>query len=222
MASRTLTALGVLGGLSIIGVGIAYSIHRKRSTSADLGRGPAVVGVVKKNGRTLTHYRGNVTIADRLRIIEDLVAKSTQDPYVRTLAQQITRHCPSRDHECETRAIFDYVVRNVRYTGDISPVDLEGNGKPEPVDLYQSAEYTLNEAKGGDCDDHTIAVRALASALGIPNSSRVCSYVDETSPYSHIYPTAEVGVKKVALDTTLMEPKYGKEMPYSRVMDYPQ
>jgi transglutaminase-like putative cysteine protease len=222
MTNRTLTALGIAGGLAVIGAGVAYSISRKRQASGALGRGPSVVGVVKNNGRTMTHYRGPITIDTRLRIIEHMVAKSSMDPGIRTLAQRLTRHCASRDHACETKAIFDHVASKVRYTGDIAPIDLDGNGQPEAVDLYQSADYTLNEAKGGDCDDHTIAVRSLTTVMGIPNASRVASYVDSNSPYSHIYPVAVVGGRKVPMDTTLVKPVYGREIPATRVLDYPR
>jgi hypothetical protein len=226
MTSRALTALGIAGGLAVIGAGVAYSVQRRRSGSGSLGRalsrGVRVVEVVERNGRKLTHFRGPITIEDRLKIIEHMVMKSSKDPGIHAVAKQITRHCKSRDQLCELRAIHDHVVGNVRYTGDVAPVDLEGDGKREPVDVYQSADFTLNVAKAGDCDDHTITVRSLATVLGIPNHNRATSYLTALSPYSHIYGVGEVGGRKVAVDTTLERPQLGREIPFTRVLDYPR
>lgn len=61
------------------------------------------------------------------------------DPRMRQLGLSVTRSCPARDDKCELRAIFDFVTRNVRYTGDIALKD-----------TFQSALRTLQFA-GGDC-----------------------------------------------------------------------
>jgi hypothetical protein len=58
---------------------------------------------------------------------------------MRRIGLLVTQHCPPRDDTCELQAIFDFIVRNVRYTGDIT-------GK----DTFQSALRTL-QMGGGDC-----------------------------------------------------------------------
>jgi hypothetical protein len=51
----------------------------------------------------------------------------------------VTQLCPARDDMCELQAIYDFIVRNVRYTGDVT-------GR----DTYQSALTSL-QFGGGDC-----------------------------------------------------------------------
>lgn len=82
------------------------------------------------------------TLEDRIKILRQLVWSpngGARDPLLRNLGLQVTRHCPARDDMCELRAIFDFITKNVRYTGDIT-------GK----DTFQTAFRTL-QFGGGDC-----------------------------------------------------------------------
>jgi len=100
---------------------------------------------------TLTHYRSNnMPIEERVGYIQDMVWKSVQDPRFRKFALSVTKHCPSRDGECEAKAIFDYVYKNVRYTGDIAPVKMGRNGPVEGIDYFPSAKRVI-EFGAEDC-----------------------------------------------------------------------
>jgi transglutaminase-like putative cysteine protease len=181
------------------------------------------MGRTKKNGMVLTHYRDSkMPIEMRVGLIQDRVWESVRDPEMRKLALAITQKCPARDGECEARAIFDYVRRNVRYTGDVAPVKMGRNGPVEAIDYFQSAKRTL-EFKGGDCDDHDTVSATLLALNGITPRLRV------TAPrkhdiWRHIYTVAglpkENPTKWIALDTTLDPAKFGKEAPYAKHKDF--
>lgn len=82
------------------------------------------------------------TLEDRVAKLRDLVYATTgglRDPLMRQIGLLVTRHCPPRDDMCELQAVFDYVVKNIRYTGDIVFKD-----------TFQSALRT-QQYHGGDC-----------------------------------------------------------------------
>jgi len=151
MESKTRDVLlwtGAASGLAAL----AYCVYRLATRTTDtvpagMGR---IEGSTKKNGMTLTHHRGSMTIDKRIAIMHDLVWQGVQDPEMRKLALSITQHCQARDGRCEAKAVYDWVRKNARYTGDVAPVKMGANGPLEAVDLYQTAKRTI-EFRGGDC-----------------------------------------------------------------------
>jgi transglutaminase-like putative cysteine protease len=190
-------------------------------------KAPAPVGTFTERGYTLKHYRkDDLPIEERVAILQDLTAHSVKSPTMRKLALRVTKKCPARDTECESKAIFDWVRGNIRYTGDVAPHKLGRDGPVEGVDLFQSAERTV-EFGGGDCDDHSTLNCTLAILNGIP-----CRYVT-TSPtsdkkkddYSHIFPAHGVPKtaprKWVAADTTLTHGnRYGVIAPHGKALQF--
>lgn len=148
MKTGTKIGIGIaVGGLAALGIGIAVAVKRKNETG--LGR-PSKIKVTKKDGMTVTHYRGKLPIGERVGLIQDLVFQGVQDPAMRKLALSITKNCPARDGKCEANAIDLWVRQNIRYTGDIGPVKLGRHGPVEAIDLFQHPKRTV-EFKGGDC-----------------------------------------------------------------------
>ena len=144
MASKLLGFVLLGGGLVAVTAG-AVVLARGRHTSL-LGR-----ETVKSGGMTLVaHRKKKLPIKERVGILQDLTHKSVKDPQMRKLALHITRNCASRDEECEARAIYDWIKKNIRYTGDIGAHKLGRNGPVEGVDLFQTAARTV-EFGGGDC-----------------------------------------------------------------------
>lgn len=220
-------AIGALGVLGLgVGVGVAVSrSNRTRSLSGPLGR--TEVKKLAKGGMTLTQYtaKDNIPIRERVAIIQDLIHESVKQPEMRKLALSITRHCAARDGVCESRAIYEWVRRNIRYTGDIAPHKHGRNGAYEPIDLFQRADRTV-EFAGGDCDDHTILVSSLAILNGIQAKARVTSRTSsKEEDYTHIYPI--LGVPKMrpaewlAADTTLPGRRFNVEAPHAKRLDFP-
>jgi transglutaminase-like putative cysteine protease len=172
--------------------------------------------------RTVLRESQNMTIQERIGSIQKLVEKSVMDPEMRKLSLKITSHCPERDGMCEAKAIYKYVKKHMRYTGDIAPVKMS-SGETEGIDLYQSARRTL-ELGAGDCDDGSILVSTLLATSGITPRLRVTAE-DPNGEEGHIYPLAMLPkfapTYAVALDTTLPgSNKFGVEMPAGRVTDY--
>lgn len=82
------------------------------------------------------------SLQDRVDILKEQVwskAGGLRDPTMRRIGLMVTQHCPPRDDLCELQAIFDFVAKNVRYTGDITYKD-----------TFQSGLRTL-QMGGGDC-----------------------------------------------------------------------
>jgi hypothetical protein len=129
---------------------------------------------------------------------------------MRHIGLQVTQHCPPRNDVCELQAIFDFTVRNVRYTGDIA-------GR----DTFQKALRTLQYG-GGDCDDHSIVNAVLAMENGFFSKVRITSNTGAT--WDHIYALAGVPkhnpVRYIPLDTTLGPGKFGKEPRRAKFVDF--
>lgn len=102
--------------------------------------------------------------------------------------------CAARDADCEIVAVWNFLVLNCRYTGDL-----------DGYDTYQDLRTTL-QGGGGDCDDFTIAFCALLRAVGYSCAARVISL--NGKHWAHVYPLVQhPGGYWVSLDAT--EP--GKE-----------
>jgi len=183
-----------------------------------------------------------MTIKDRVFLLQGLVAKSVKDPAIRKLALGVTGHgaqnvvlqggdkltvqgrgCEARDDMCEAEAIFDWVAnpKHVRYTGDTGAHALSPGGPVEPVDEFQTALRTV-EYRGGDCDDHAVLNAALAIKNGFAAKFRITSNTGES--WDHIY--TMVGVPKlsptkwVALDTTLGTGYFNKQPKRAKQVDF--
>lgn len=132
------------------------------------------------------------------------------DARLRQLGLEVTSACPARNDMCELDAIYQFVKRNVRYTGDISFKD-----------TFQSAWRTL-QFGGGDCDDHAALVAVLAMENGFTCKFRITSNTGAT--WDHIF--CVVGVPKVSprrwvpLDTTLPRGQVGTHPPMAKYKDF--
>lgn len=133
-----------------------------------------------------------------------------RDPYMRQLGLLVTRACAARNDMCELQAVFDFVVKNVRYTGDIAFKD-----------TFQTALRTLQYG-GGDCDDHSVLCAVLAMENGFQTKFRITSNTGAT--WDHIYCLA--GVPKhdpkewIPLDTTLGNGRFGRNPPQAKHQDF--
>lgn len=243
MSPTTRKKIGLVAGLLGVGtmVGALIYLARKQSGLAGPSNGfgfppkyryvpgqarrAPLIGESDAGGMKIQHRRSaNMPIEERVASIQDMVWVGMQDPRMRKLALQITKHCPERDGMCEAKAIYQYVKANVRYTGDAAPVKMGRNGPVEGVDVFQSGKRTL-EFQGGDCDDQTILASTLLAWNGITPRMRVTAS-SRNGEDEHIYPIAGLPKtapsKWIALDTTLPGTnKFGVEMPAGRITDFP-
>jgi hypothetical protein len=117
--------------------------------------------------------------------------------------------CRARDYLCEIVAIWNFVVLNVRYTGDV-----------DGYDTYQDLRTTL-EAGGGDCDDMAVAFCALLRSLGYECAARVISL--DGRYWAHVYPLVNHPKRGwIPLDATETGKKPGWEFGQAQAkLDFP-
>lgn len=151
-------------------------------------------------------------IGGRIALLRQNVAKSIRDPEIsRQLGLGITRACPWRDDRCELEAIWYFMHRNIRYTGDI-----------QGYDTFQTARRTL-QYRGGDCDDGFTLVTTLGLGNGFPMKGRITKNV-AGGPWAHIYPLAGVPRNAprvwVPLDWTLGYKHFGAHPPQASFLEF--
>jgi hypothetical protein len=164
-------------------------------------------------------YRVN-NIEERLAGVAKQIMVSVRDPRVRQLAVSIVSRrsrkpneqngdggwaIPERDYWGEVKAIFNWMRANVRYIRDTSTID-----------TFATAMRTI-EARGGDCDDYTIALGALLMSIGYSVRMKTIQTKD-SDDWNHIY--LQVGLppgkptKWRSLDASVAQPA-GWEAPSS-------
>ena len=154
------------------------------------------------------------TLDDRIHVLRKLTWEKhggLKDPRMRQIGLAVTDGCPPRDDMCELRAIFDFIVRNIRYTGDIA-------GK----DTFQTALRTMQYG-GGDCDDHSVLAAVLAMENGFTCKWRITS--NTGASWDHIYcmaaiPKLRPGGRWIALDTTMGAGKFNRQPPQAKHRDF--
>ena len=131
-------------------------------------------------------------------------------PEVRAKAQELTRNAHS-DLE-KTRAIYDYVARNIRY------VSLSfGVGRYQP---HAAADVLAHQY--GDCKDKTTLLEALLESVGIqawPALLMASGYMDDVpSPleFDHVISYLVVDGQELWLDSTLGVAPFGYLLPNVR------
>ena len=222
---------------SLIGLGAllvgGYLFYRKRKYGSALGRArlvdrryaeaPITGGYSDGDMKTTLRASNDMPIEERVASLQAMIFKSVQDPEMRKLALKITSGCPERDGRCEAEAIYHYVKKNVRYSGDIAPIKFP-SGEVEGIDLYQSARRTL-EFGAGDCDDSSVLIATLLSLNGITARLRVMTE-RKGDEWSHVLPLA--GLPKteptewVSVDATLPGDKsFGEQIPFADALDFP-
>ena len=104
----------------------------------------------------------------KINEIRKLIKEGKQDPFIYRLARQILQGTPARNGEMEARAIFNWVRKNIRYTGDV-----------KGLDTFQRARRTV-ELRAGDCDDMTILIASLLESTGHNVKLKVVSAQGDT------------------------------------------
>lgn len=237
--SRSPVFWGALGVVAV-GVGVAL-VSKRRQLRGPIGRGaagptpkliarnpaklPVPTEVIKVGDRVLTRYEAkDISIDERLKLIQGRVWQGVNDPRVRQLALKLTQSCGRDDGPCEAQRIFEAVKAKVRYTGDVGPVKNPKTGVVEGIDYYQNPMVTW-EYGGGDCDDAMGLIGALLAVIGHTVRFRV-SAPTAFSDWEHIYPVTllpkDRPSKATAVDITLpwANAKIGSEAKYGKARDY--
>ena len=167
----------------------------------------------------LESYEVGESLDARAKILRKLIwspEAGLRNPKMLYLARQVTRACAARDAMCELRSIYQFVIENVRYTGDIAGAD-----------TFSAPLRTL-QMGGEDCDGHMALNAALAIANGFRCKMRITSNRGVT--WDHIYCLAGMpkgqGATWIALDTTLARgrtdySRFNQEPPRAKYQDFP-
>jgi len=139
----------------------------------------------------------SITVAHMRRLID----AGKKDPTVHELAAQIIQQCRVRafDWMGEARAIYNWVLRNIRFTRDVY-------GKET---LHAAAE--ILRLRIGDCDDFTILLCSLLGTIG--HKTRIVTiagHPQDPTQFSHVFPEVLIGDKWITVDAARRSPAFGK------------
>ena len=99
----------------------------------------------------MTVYDVKLTDSNRatyesVEVIKKLIDQGKKDMVIRTLAEKITQYIPQKDYKREVKAIYNFVVRRLRYTKDIHRVET----------VHRARDLLRRHKKAADCDDFVI------------------------------------------------------------------
>ena len=158
----------------------------------------------------IAHLDGDPGVEQTISWMREMIRQGKQDPGVHELALSILTKAavPAYDWRGEARAIFNAVLRNMRFTRDV-----HGNET-----LHAAPD--LMRMKAGDCDDFTILMLSLAQSVGFPGRILTIatdapwlgpsSIPAEAPEFCHVYPEVEIDGRWVALDAARQHPAFGK------------
>jgi hypothetical protein len=150
---------------------------------------------------------GDRGTAQTIDLIRRAWRDSQVDPYVRATAGRILQGVPPHDDLAECRAIFRWVLRNIRFTKD--PVDFE---------TVSGAKWTLAH-RMGDCDDiNAVLLPALLSITGHPvRLVTIANHPAAPDVFSHIYAEVLINGRWIPVDAARTNPRFGSApVRYSR------
>lgn len=160
---------------------------------------PAMLG---PQGQTMPLAEGDTGTEQTISVIRQLVDQGAKDPEVNRAACAIFQmfRVPAHDLDGERRAIYQWVLRNIRFTSDIY-------GK----ETVRTAREILT-VRSGDCDDiNGVLIPALLTTIGQRVRLVTISSVSAApQPFTHIYCEAWDGKKWIAMDAARISPAYGK------------
>jgi len=133
-----------------------------------------------------------------------IVDKALKSPQVYVLARQIVQHVPAYDEDGELRALYDWVLRNIRFVKGVI-------GKQS----LQTVDATL-AMQTGQCTDLSTLMAALAMSIGYPVHFMAAA-TDPAAPdqFSHIYPEAQLRGEWIPMDAARENAAFG--VPPSRL-----
>jgi Transglutaminase-like superfamily len=137
-----------------------------------------------------------------VRKIRELVDQGKKDPFVNRTTGEILRRGRVRpyDERGEVRAIFEWVLRNIRFTKD-----------PEGKECLRPARTTL-EWGFGDCDDiNAILLPAMLGTVGYRvRLVTIASHPADPSQFTHVYCEVHLEGRWTPIDAARKNTKFGE------------
>jgi len=139
--------------------------------------------------------RGEAATLATVDLIRKAIVEGSQNWKVRQRALAIVRAAGAmpKDYAGELEALFAWCAQHLRYTRD-----------PSTAELVHSPELMLwqieNTGAGGDCDDQTVLLGALAASIGFPVAVRIVGQAP--GKYRHVHLRVKVRDRWVPADLT--------------------
>lgn len=149
---------------------------------------------------------GDAGTAQTIRRIRGLVDDGIKDPFVNKTAGTILRAARVRPYDelGELRAIFEWVLRNIRFTKD-----------PDGKETLRPTA-TILQWGFGDCDDiNATLLPALLGTIGFPRENMrlvtIASHPGAPRSFSHVYLEVLYGGQWIPLDAARKNTRFGVE-----------
>lgn len=132
---------------------------------------------------------GDDAIYQTLREMERLAVRDSKNSEIKNLAEDIIKACD--DDICKSKAIFDFVYKNISYKHDHKIVnDVFPEWEHAKATEYFTAPIYILEIGKGDCDDMALLGAALSLAVGLRATFKViawktCERAD--ADFTHVY-----------------------------------
>lgn len=141
---------------------------------------------------------------ESVEVIKKLISEGKKDYIVRKTAEKIVQYIPPKEYGKEVAAIYNFVIRRLRYTKDIHRVET----------VHRARDLLRMHKKPADCDDFVILTGSLLQAIGHPVRLVIIgNNYEDKEDFSHIYLQVYVDKKWVALDGSVPGAKVGWEAP---------
>ncbi len=137
---------------------------------------------------------GDQASENTLRLMRDIIQKSSQNMVVRSWAEKIIKNIPANDELGEAKAIFDFLRKNTKYVKDIDGIEFIRT----PMVSLQMIE--VGDTPSLDCDDLTTLSLALLKSIGYPVILRATAYKKKN--FEHVYGLVRLYAKWYSFDLT--------------------
>lgn len=141
---------------------------------------------------------------ESVEVIKQLIEEGKKDYIIRRVAEKIIQYIPPKDYQKEVEAIYNFVVRRLRYTKDVLNVEF----------VHRARDLLRWHRKAADCDDFVILTGSLLQSIGHPVRIIIIgnNYTNKED-FSHIYLHVNIKGKWVSLDGSVPGAKVGWEAP---------
>lgn len=143
---------------------------------------------------------GDAGTEQTIELIRQAVWEGLRDERVRAQLAEILRGIPAYNSHAEVEAIYNWVLRHIRFTND-----------PVGHETVSSANWILTH-RIGDCDDiNAVLLPTLVMMAGIPvHVVTVSNDPSDPTRFSHIYSEAELGGQVIPLDAARPGARFGQ------------
>ena len=150
---------------------------------------PAYASLGQTSYQTMPLSPGRAGNIQTLQAMAAFVLRDHVDPQVVDAANRVINSLPSGDDKAEADALFDYVIKNIRY-------------RKHPLDAQwvQDIFRTFGQYRSGDCTSLSVALATLFAAAGLCPRFEVCNFNYDSQTFDHVLVGVAIGNRWVSYD----------------------